>query len=48
MFTSHILILTNDAGETNDVNTNYSGLFSGNEIGQYFQFPEHSLSRSIS
>ena len=48
MFISHILILANDVRETNDVNTNYSGLFFGHGIGQYFQFLKPSLSRLIS
>ena len=30
------------------LNTIYTSLFSGEEIGQYFQYPDYALSRSIS
>ena len=42
------MIFANDFLKTNDVNINYPGLFSVQEIGQYFRFPEHSILHSIS
>ena len=44
----HILIFANNFSETKGANTNYSSLFSGQEIGQYFQYPDHSISNLIS
>ena len=44
----HVLTFANDYSKTKSLNANYASLFSGEEIGQYFQYPDHSLSHSIS
>ena len=44
----HVLIFANGYSKTKSLNTNYASLFSGEEIGQYFQYPDHALSHSIS
>ena len=44
----HVLTFANNYSKTKSLNTNYASLFSGEEIGQYFQYPDHALSHSIS
>ena len=44
----HALTFANNCSKTKSLNTNYTSLFSGEEIGQYFQYPDHALSHSIS
>ncbi len=45
---THVLTFANGYSKTKSLDTNYASLFSGEEIGQYFQYPEHALSHSIS
>ena len=45
---THVLTFANGYSNTKSLNTNYASLFSGEEIGQYFQYPDHALSHSIS
>ena len=45
---THVLTSANDYSNSKSLNTNYASLFSGEEIGQYFQYPDHALSHSIS
>ena len=44
----HVLTFANGYSKTKSLNINYASLFSGEEIGQYFQYPDHALSHSIS
>lgn len=44
----HALTFANLHSKEKSLNTNYSSLFSGEEIGQYFQYPDYALSHSIS
>ena len=48
ILTIHVLTFANGYSKTKSLNTNYASLFSGEEIGQYFQYPDHALSHSIS
>tara|TARA_B100001093_G_scaffold345688_1_gene330368 strand:+ start:124 stop:477 length:354 start_codon:yes stop_codon:yes gene_type:complete len=45
---THVLTFANGYSKTKSLDTNYGNLFSGAEIGQYFQYPDHALSHSIS
>ena len=45
---THLLTFANGYSKTKSLDTNYASLFSGKEIGQYFQYPDHALSHSIS
>jgi len=45
---THVLTFANGYSKTKSLDTNYASLFSGAEIGQYFQYPDHALSHSIS
>ena len=45
---THVLTFANDYSNTKSLNTNYASLFSGEEIGQYFQYPDYAISHSIS
>ena len=45
---THVLTFANGYSKTKSLDTNYASLFSGEEIGQYFQYPDHALSHSIS
>ena len=45
---THVLTFANGYSKTKSFDTNYASLFSGEEIGQYFQYPDHALSHSIS
>ena len=44
---THVLTSASDYSYSKSLNTNYASLFSGEEIGQYFQYPDHALSHSI-
>ena len=44
----HVLAFANGHSKSKSLSTNYTSLFSGEEIGQYFQYPDHALSHSIS
>ena len=44
----HVLAYANGYSKTKNLNTNHASLFSGEEIGQFFQYPDYALSHSIS
>ena len=45
---THVMTFANGYSKTKSLDTNYASLFSEAEIGQYFQYPDHALSHSIS
>ena len=45
---THVLTSANSYSKDESLNTVYTSLFSGEEIGQYFQYPDYALSHSIS
>jgi TonB family protein len=42
------LAIANNYSHSNNYYKNYLDIFSGKDIGQYFQYPEQSISHSIS